>query len=120
MTGISTGKPLDRTLLIAPYFKDLLAQELRKEYGTYLNTTPIIEYPIHEVKRIADVVFEFPNGWLEAHEVQFSSITPAELEERTNDYKKAGIDVVWWLGKSADTQPNREWVREVFGRSFHN
>ena len=57
------------------FFKKLLSVELGKEFEEYLNVRPKLEYPIHEVKRIADIVFEFPNGWLVAHEIQLSPIT---------------------------------------------
>jgi len=57
----------------------------------------------------------FPTGWRVAHEVQLASITTEHLQERTNDYTLAGIDVVWWLGKSADTETNRAWCRCTFG-----
>ncbi|MCW8891236.1 MAG: competence protein CoiA family protein [Sedimenticola sp.] len=100
------------------FFKRLLASEIGKEYREYLGAKPRLEYPIHEVKRIADIVFEFPNGWLVAHEVQLSSITIEDLENRTNDYRNAGIDIIWWLGKSADTRKNREWLFENYGECY--
>lgn len=100
------------------FFKRLLAAELGKEFEEYLNAKAQLEYPIPEVKRIADIVFEFPNGWLVAHEIQLSSITTKELEERTNDYRNAGVDVIWWLGKSANTETNRAWLIENFGECY--
>lgn len=95
--------------------KRFLATHLRAWFKEY--TSPIIEYevPIPEVKRIADLLVTFPTGWRVAHEVQLASITTEQLQERTNDYTLAGIDVVWWLGKSADTPANREWSRRIFG-----
>lgn len=100
------------------FFKKLLSENLGGEFEEYLNIKPTLEYPIHEVRRIADIVFEFPNGWLVAHEVQLSSITTENLEKRTNDYHNAGIDIVWWLGKSANTKTNREWCIEKFGECY--
>jgi len=97
------------------FFKKLLAEKLGSEFQEYLGIPPRLEYPIREVKRVADIVFEFPNGWLIAHEIQLSSITIEDLEDRTNDYRNAGVDVVWWLGKSANTRTNRQWVIENFG-----
>lgn len=76
------------------------------------------EVPIEEIKRQADVLVTFPMGWRIAHEVQLAKITIDELEERTNDYLRAGIDVFWWLGKSADTESNRTWCVKRFGFSF--
>lgn len=68
------------------------------------------EVPITEVQRVADLLVRFPMGWHVAHEIQLSSITIEDLEERTADYLRAGIDVVWWLGRSADTPANRDWA----------
>lgn len=95
--------------------KVFLATHLREAFQEY--TSAVIEYevPIPEVRRVADLLATFPMGWRVAHEVQLASITPAELEERTNDYAKAGIDSVWWLGKSANTLANREWSYRTFG-----
>ena len=100
------------------FFKKLLSVELGKEFEEYLNVRPKLEYPIHEVKRIADIVFEFPNGWLVAHEIQLSPITIENLERRTNDYRNAGVDVIWWLGNRADTETNRKWMFERFGECY--
>lgn len=100
------------------FFKKLLSTELGNEFHEYLNIKPKLEYPIHEVKRIADIVFEFPSGWLVAHEIQLSQITIEELEKRTNDYRNAGVDIIWWLGHRADTQHNRKWLFENFGECY--
>jgi competence protein CoiA len=95
--------------------KRFLAANLRGQFREYANTTIEYEVPIPEVRRIADLLVTFPTGWRVAHEVQLASITTEQLQERTNDYTLAGIDVVWWLGKSADTPANREWCRSTFG-----
>ncbi len=100
------------------FFKKLLSEKLSQEFSEYLNAKQILEYPIREVKRIADLVFQFPNGWLVAHEVQLSSITTEELQTRTNDYRNAGVDVVWWLGQSANTETNRQWIIENFEECY--
>lgn len=97
------------------FFKEYLSKHIGKEFSEYFGIEPIIEYPIKEVKRIADIIFIFPNGWAVAHEVQLSSITTETLEDRTNDYWKAGIDIVWWLGKNANTDTNRKWCIDKFG-----
>lgn len=73
------------------------------------------EVPIPEIKRVADVLVVFPMGWRVAHEVQLSGISSSDLEERTNDYLRAGIDVIWWLGKAANTERNRDWCVSKFG-----
>ncbi|HPE73193.1 MAG TPA: competence protein CoiA family protein [Candidatus Competibacter sp.] len=56
--------------------------------------------------------------WLLAHEVQLSSITVEEISERTNDYRKAGIDVHWWLGGAGNSEAVNEWCRREYGGSF--
>jgi competence CoiA-like predicted nuclease len=95
--------------------KRYLVTHLREWFKEYENTRIAYEVPIPEVKRIADLLVTFPTGWRVAHEVQLASITTEQLQERTNDYTLAGIDVVWWLGKSADTETNRAWCRCTFG-----
>lgn len=98
--------------------KRFLATHLQEQFQEYSGTSITYEVPIAEVMRIADLLATFPTGWRVAHEVQLASITTQQLQERTNDYSQAGIDVVWWLGKSANTPANRNWSREVFGHAF--
>jgi len=100
------------------FFKKYVAEEILKFDSDYLKAIRYFEYPIDEVKRVADIVFEFPNGWLVAHEIQLSSITVEELERRTNDYRNAAVDVFWWFGKSADTPANRQWAFENYGTCY--
>lgn len=100
------------------FFKEYLAENLSKEFEDYQTANVELEYPISNLKRIIDVAFTFPNGWVVAHEVQLSAISVEELAARTKDYQNEGIDVIWWLGKSADTKPNRQWCREVLGSCY--
>lgn len=95
--------------------KAIIAEKVSKWMKEFTNATPELEVPIPEVKRVADVMFTFPNGWRVAHEIQLASISVADLEKRTDDYLRAGIDVFWWLGNRADVQQNREWCTERFG-----
>lgn len=95
--------------------KHFLAENLPRIYGGMFDVAPMIEYPIKEVRRVADVMLCFPNGWRVAHEVQLSPITTEELEARTQDYLLAGIDLFWWLGGKADTPANRTWCHRRFG-----
>ena len=67
------------------------------------------------MRRIADVAVLFPNGWRVAHECQLAAITTQELTQRTEDYLHAGVDVIWWLGKSAATPANIAWCLEQRG-----
>jgi hypothetical protein len=98
--------------------KRFLATFLQEQCNEYNGTSSAYEVPIREVMRIADLVVTFPTGWRVAHEVQLAPITTAQLQKRTNDFSLAGIDVVWWLGKSANTPANRTWSREVFGHAL--
>ena len=89
-----------------------------EEFG-YDNFKVAFEYQVTEVKRIIDVAFLLPSGWAIAHEIQLAGVTTEELDERTNDYSSAGIDVVWWLGGRADTPANRDWCLDRFGQCYH-
>lgn len=95
--------------------KELIAKTLMKELEGYSTARIEYEWRCEETKRVADVAVLFPNGWVVVHECQLSSITVEELETRTEDYLNAGIDVVWWLGKNADTSTNRQWCIKIFG-----
>jgi competence CoiA-like predicted nuclease len=95
--------------------KRFLAQYLRETYEEYTTAQIEFEVPIREAKRVADILVEFPMGWRIAHEIQLASITTLQLQERTSDYVRAGIDVIWWLGKAADTETNRDLCLEEVG-----
>jgi competence CoiA-like predicted nuclease len=69
-------------------------------------------------KRIADVFVTLPGPRYVALEIQLASITPQKLQERTDDYHAAGIDVIWVFGGSADTDPNRTWSTHTQGYSY--
>jgi competence protein CoiA len=93
-----------------------LLKETLEEYST---ADLSLEVPIPEVKRVADILVTFPMGWRIAHEIQLSNIGIHEFEERTHDYNKAGIDVVWWLGRGADNESNESWCMQNFGVCYH-
>ena len=95
-----------------------LKQLLKEQFSNLEHIEIDYEVPIPEIKRIADVLVTFPMGWRMAHEIQLANISPDELEERTDDYLRAGIDVYWWLGKSADNLSNRSWCIDKFGFSL--
>ncbi len=73
------------------------------------------EVAVSEANRQADVMVIWPSGFREAHEIQLASITTEYLNKRTADYRRAEIDVVWWLGGSADTPANRNWCIDTYG-----
>lgn len=95
--------------------KRKVAEALKAEINEYSTAKIEYEFPIVKARRIADIMAIFPNGWMIAHEIQLSYISIETLEKRTEDYLSAGIDIVWWLGKSANTETNRDWCREKFG-----
>ena len=95
--------------------KSFVAKVYLPKLNEYASFNHLFEEPLHAVRRIADIIIKFPMGWWVAHEIQLSSITPEALEERTNDYLNDGVDVIWWLGKSAHTEINRKWVIYKYG-----
>lgn len=87
-----------------------IVQQLLREMRDYSSAAIEYEVPLRDVNRIADVMITFPCGWRIAHECQLAGITIDELATRSEDYLRAGVDVLWWLGKSANTPANRAWV----------
>lgn len=100
------------------FFKNLIAKRIGAEFSEYLHATAQLEFPVPEVKRIADIAFTFPGGWVVIHEIQLAKISTHELAQRSHDYHDAGYEVVWWLGHSADNAGNRAWMLENFGECF--
>lgn len=90
--------------------KSYIAEEFLPLFHEYADFRPEYEVPVPEVMRVADIMVSFPMGWRIAHEIQLSPISVNDLEQRTNDYLEAGIDVLWWFGKGADTVTNRDWA----------
>lgn len=93
-----------------------LKQQIQDDANT--NSKIEVEYPLPECGengRIADVALIYENGNLLICECQLSKITPHELEKRTHDYISIGADVLWFIGKDADTPENRAWLRSIFG-----
>lgn len=95
--------------------KEFLKRTLPIRFTEYKDARIEYEVPIKEVRRIADLLVIFPNEYRVVHEVQLASITVENLEKRTNDYRRAGLDVIWWLGKSASSPANRDWCMRTFG-----
>jgi competence CoiA-like predicted nuclease len=98
--------------------KELIANHVIQYWSEYSKVQVVYEYPLSEIKRIADIAMLFPSGWLVIHEIQLSSITSEQLQKRTNDYNSIGADVIWWLGKGADSTANRSWCVEKYGYSL--
>lgn len=78
------------------------------------NCSVEIEYPIQgagENGRIADVALVYSNGNILIQECQLSPITTDELEQRSCDYRLAGVpDVTWFLGPRAANQSTIDWA----------
>ncbi len=68
-----------------------------------------------KMRRVCDVAEIFVNGDVVSYEIQLSSITPIELEERSNDYMSNGCNVVWFFGSNANSVNNRKWHEKFFG-----
>lgn len=90
--------------------KKFVRDHLREVYPRHLVR---LEVPLMDRTRVADVMVTAPDGWSVAHEIQLSNIPRRVLEERTDDYAREGIDVVWWFGERA-SPPMREFVIERF------
>lgn len=95
--------------------KVFLATHLKEEFPEYVDATIEYEVVFPEILRRVDLLVTFPTGWKQAHEIQLSPITTQELQERSEDYARLEIDVVWWLGKRADSPANRAWCIQHFG-----
>lgn len=90
--------------------------ELLKRRPEYKNAVFHYEYYIKSVNRIADILCVRPDKTFEVHEIQLAPISSAELQERTDDYKKSGVqEVFWWLGREANIESNRRWCEEYLG-----
>jgi hypothetical protein len=98
--------------------KHFIGEEILPGLKDYADFKPVYEVPIPEIMRVADVMLAFNMGWRIAHEIQLSAISIDELDQRTTDYLAAGIDVLWWFGKSADTRTNRQWAIQKYGFSL--
>lgn len=96
-----------------------LRNQLKKQVDLDCFGIPVTtEYAIPEAGehgRIADVAAIFPSGYLIVFECQLASIPTENLAKRTEDYLSVGADVYWWLGKSANTEANRQWCVENLG-----
>lgn len=103
------------------FFKEYLYNHLDAEFKEYTTCEMALEYHIPEAGqngRTADVAALFPNGWVVCHEIQLAAISVEQLSQRTEDYRNAGADILWWFGGNADTEANREWAHENIGSSF--
>lgn len=119
-SGLETAEHLAGKEWLKLNFRDLLGDEYIK--GATAEYEMVVDVPADGTRparrRVADVLVTFPDGRLIALECQLASITPDVLAERTYDYQRAGIDVRWVLGKTADRTQNQDWCEEHFGVSY--
>ncbi len=101
------GKTFIRDFLREFHAKDYAQAKFHLEFPIKIATGPN-----QGKRRIADIAAVFPCGYVIVHEIQLASITPDELQERTDDYFSSGCDVIWWLGKSAHTSGNEKWAKD--------
>lgn len=75
------------------------------------------EYRSEDVPdRIADLaVLDCEEKMVQAHEIQLTKVTTGELEDRTESYESAGVEVVWWFGKGCNTEEIIAWAKGSFG-----
>lgn len=73
----------------------LKAKEAFYTHFTERGLSVEVEYPLNGGKVRADVYVIGKNGKPVVFELQHSSITPDEIERRTNEYFKLGIALVW-------------------------
>jgi competence CoiA-like predicted nuclease len=95
--------------------KQKAAVFLAREYPGW---TLDFEVPMPDINRVADVTASSGLGETVVAEIQLSSITTEDLEMRTKAYRSKGVDVYWFLGKSAQTPANTRWVGNNIGTFF--
>lgn len=67
-------------------------------------------------ERIADIAVLNQQGEIvQAHEVQLTKVSVSELEDRTESYYRAGVEVCWWFGIGCQTEDIRLWALNKFG-----
>lgn len=83
---------------------------LEKQLANCFTQTIQREVPLLECNRVADLLVTFPCGWRLAIELQLSAITLDSLDARIQSYLRNGTDVLWFIGKSADTVAVRDFL----------
>lgn len=111
----SMAHVIGKTYLAQVFPKMLARPELAQQ--AHIDFEHIFHAPSGQ-KRIADVLVTLPGPRVFALEMQLCSITPGELQERTDDYLASGIDVLWVFGGSADTHQNRSWAYRTQGYCY--
>lgn len=95
------------------FSKSKIREFLISHYKESAGVKVDLEVRMPEVMRIADIMVTFPLGWRKAYEIQLAAITPNNLKQRTDDYRAAGVDVHWFIGRNALTQSNVEACKSI-------
>jgi len=107
----SKGVNLIHHTMMVTAVLDYLKPRIPKSFS--LDTEHISEYV---PGRIADLaVLDYGGKIVEAHEVQLTKVPISELQERTDSYEQAGVEVVWWFGKGCQTDDVIQWAQRNFG-----
>lgn len=103
-----------------------LAVDATISYLTNQLSAYLKEYNWHfdiEVKvgnRIADIaLLTNDNLPLEVFEIQLTKVTIENLQTRTEDYLKEGVDVNWFFGKGCETEEIQLWSLRTNGCYFN-
>lgn len=102
--------------------KMLLRNYLKHQLKRFSDVSVYLEYPIPNAGdhgRIADVAAVFPFGWILVYECQISPITHDEIKKRTEDYRNAGADVIWFLGDRASTPSVINYLASTQGSVYY-
>jgi hypothetical protein len=66
--------------------------------GKYTRTQPELEVRDKICNRIADLMISYQFGYRQVIEAQLCRVDVSNIQDRTESYFKAGIDVIWFLG----------------------
>lgn len=91
-------------------------RDFLKSHDLYKNCRFQFEYTIADGIRRADLVAIFPDGLIEAHEVQLSGISLSTLVQRTQDYESRNIAAFWWLGEKLNKDDIKSWLYSHYGQ----
>lgn len=91
-------------------------RDFLKSHDLYRDCKFQFEYLIADGIRRADLMAIFPDGMMEAHEIQLSGISLANLAQRTRDYESRNITAFWWLGERANKDDIKSWLYSHYGQ----
>lgn len=95
------------------YLTDLLKTPDFSDFGYTLDFE---HYSKRIPDRIADIAVLDKDGEIvQAHEVQLTKVAVSELEDRTESYYQAGVEVSWWFGIGCQTKDIQDWALNKFG-----